>query len=210
MGDMYLGTSGWSYKEWIGPFYPEKETKMLSYYSQVLKTAEIDSTFYAYPSRGMVYGWSRYTPRNFVFSAKLPRVITHQKLLNVKQGVLADLGKFLELMEPLQRVGKLFALLIQLPPSLGKDLDLLEGFLKALPEDFRFAVEFRHLSWWDDDTWRLLRKYNVANTIVDEPLLPSDVVVTADFSYLRWHGRARGSGMIIVIPLRSWRLGSRR
>ncbi|MCJ7631876.1 DUF72 domain-containing protein, partial [Candidatus Bathyarchaeota archaeon] len=87
MSGINLGTSGWSYKEWIGPFYPGKETRMLSYYSKVFKTAEIDSTFYAYPLRGTVFGWLRYTPKDFIFSAKIPQVITHEKSLDIKQGV---------------------------------------------------------------------------------------------------------------------------
>jgi len=114
------------------PSYPNKETKMLSHYTQVFNTAEIDSTFYAYPSRGMVYGWLRYTLRDFVFSAKLPRVITRNKKLDVKQGLKAGLNRFAELIEPLHRGRKLFALLIQLPPGLKQDLDLLEGFFKVL------------------------------------------------------------------------------
>jgi len=186
-----LGTSGWSYKEWIGPFYPDKETKMLSHYSQVFTTAEIDSTFYAYPSRGTVYGWLRHTPKDFVFSAKLPRIITHEKKLDMKQRVKADLNKFAELMEPLQRAGKLFALLIQLPPGLKQDLDLLKHFLEVLLEEYQYAIEFRHKTWWNEGTWKLLRQYNIANTIVDEPLLPPEPVVTADFAYIRWHGRGR-------------------
>ncbi len=191
MSEIRLGTSGWSYKEWVGPFYPDKETKMLSHYSQVFTTAEVDSTSYAYPSRGTVFGWLKYTPKDFAFSAKLPKLITHEKKLDVKQGVRGDLERFAELMEPLRRAGKLFTLLIQLPPALKSDLELLEGFFKVLPSDYRFAVEFRHGTWWNEEMWKLLRKYDVANTIVDEPLLPPEPVVTADFAYMRWHGRGR-------------------
>jgi len=191
MGEIRLGTSGWSYREWVGPFYPDSKTRMLSHYSQVFRTVEIDSTFYSYPSRGTVFGWLRYTPKDFVFSAKLPKVITHEKKLDLRQGVKADLLRFVELMEPLQRAGKLFTLLIQLSPGLRKDLDLLEDFLKGLPEGYGFAIEFRHKTWWDEDVWNLLRKYDIANTIVDEPLLPPEPVVTADFAYMRWHGRGR-------------------
>ncbi|MEM3527316.1 MAG: DUF72 domain-containing protein, partial [Candidatus Bathyarchaeia archaeon] len=71
MADLRLGTSGWSYREWIGPFYPDRETKMLQHYTRIFDTAEIDSTFYSYPTTGIVHGWLRYTPRDFVFSAKL-------------------------------------------------------------------------------------------------------------------------------------------
>jgi len=191
MVEVSLGTSGWSYLEWIGPFYPDKETKMLSYYSQIFKTVEINSTFYAYPSQGTVFGWLKYSPKHFIFSAKLPQLITHKKMLDVTQGVKADLYKFTELMEPLQRSGKLFAFLIQLPPSLKQNVNLLEHFLQVLPDEYKYAIEFRHPTWWNNETWQLLKQYKVANTIVDEPLLPPDPIVTADFAYIRWHGRGK-------------------
>jgi uncharacterized protein YecE (DUF72 family) len=193
MADIRLGTSGWSYKEWVGPFYPDSKTKMFGHYCKVFNTAEINSTFYAYPSPRTVLGWVRHSPKGFVFTAKLPQVITHEKKLEHEQGVKADLYRFVELMEPLQRIGKLPVLLIQLPPSLRKDLDLLEKFFETLPEEFRFAVEFRHRTWWDEETWKLLSKYRVANTILDEPLLPPEPVVTTDFAYIRWHGRGKSS-----------------
>ena len=186
---MRLGTSGWSYDEWVGPFYESRKTPKLTYYSQVFQTAEIDSTFYAYPSERMVYGWLRHSGSDFAFSAKLPKVITHEKILGQRDRVEEDLQKFLEIMQPLSLNGKLFAILIQLPPSFRQDLDILEKFLKILPKNPRFSVEFRHKSWWNDDTWRLLERHKIANTIVDEPLLPSDTIVTTDFAYVRWHGR---------------------
>jgi len=191
MGELVLGTSGWSYSEWGGVFYPTSSTNKLSFYSKVFTTAEIDSTFYAYPAKGLVMGWSRYTPDDFVFSAKLPQQITHEKNLELGKGVESDLTKFLSLMKPLIASGKLGPVLIQLPPSFTYDEDYgkLEGFLGVIPEDVMFAVEFRHPSWLRSEAWSLLRSHNVANVIVDEPLLPPDTVVTADFSFIRWHGR---------------------
>ena len=191
MSDLLIGTSGWSYNEWAGVFYPSTTTNKLTFYSKVFGTAEVDSTFYAFPSKGMVMGWSRYTPENFVFSVKLPQAITHEKRLDLKNGVEGDLIRFLSLMKPLIAAGKMGPVLIQLPPSFSYegDFERLDGFLGVVPEDVRFAVEFRHPSWLRDDVWKLLRKRNVANTIVDEPLLPPDTVVTADFAFIRWHGR---------------------
>ncbi len=184
-----LGTSGWSYEEWVGPFYVERK-KMFSEYARVFKTSEINSTFYAYPNPGMVYGLTRGSPAGFVFAAKLPKLITHTKKLNVEKGVQADLEKFLELMKPMNDAGKLGPLLIQLPPEFSfKEIETLSKFLALLPESFRFAAEFRNVSWVRDETWALLRKHNVAYTIVDEPLLPPETVFTADFAYFRWHGR---------------------
>ena len=190
MGELFIGTSGWSYKEWVGVFYPSSTTSKLSFYSKVFGTAEVDSTFYAYPSKGLVLGWARYTPDSFVFSAKLPQVLTHEKKLDLGKGVEAYLVKFLSLMKPLIASGKLGPVLIQLPPSFTyqTDLDKLKGFLGVVPDDVRFAVEFRHPSWLREDVWSLLRSRNVANVIVDEPLLPPDTVVTADFAFIRWHG----------------------
>ncbi len=190
MGELLIGTSGWSYKEWVGVFYPSSSTNKLSFYSKVFGTAEVDSTFYAYPSKGLVLGWARYTPDNFVFSAKLPQLLTHEKKLDLGKGVEADLVKFLSLMKPLIASGKLGPVLVQLPPSFSyqADFDKLKGFLGAVPDDVKFAVEFRHPSWLREDIWSLLRGRNVANVIVDEPLLPPDTVVTADFAFIRWHG----------------------
>jgi len=191
MSELLIGTSGWSYNEWGGVFYPTANTNKLSFYSKLYRTAEIDSTFYAFPAKGLVMGWSRYTPDDFVFSAKLPRLITHDKNLELGKGVENDLTKFLSLMKPLIASGKLGPVLIQLPPSFNYDRDLgkLEGFLRIIPEDVAFAVEFRHPSWLREGVWSLLRDHNVANVIVDEPLLPPDCVVTADFAFIRWHGR---------------------
>jgi uncharacterized protein YecE (DUF72 family) len=189
MTEIRLGTSGWSYAEWVGAFYPSDSMNKLSFYSSIFRTAEIDSTFYSYPSKGLVYGWARHTYPDFVFSAKLPSLITHEKKLRLEESVETDLTKFLELMEPLIARNKLGPILIQLPPRFKKDYERLENFLKILPKDKRFAIEFRHPSWWREETWKLLRKYKIANTIVDEPLLPADPIVTADFSFIRWHGR---------------------
>ena len=190
MADLFIGTSGWSYNEWAGVFYPSSSTNKLTFYSKLYKTVEIDSTFYAFPSKGLVLGWARYTPADFVFSAKLPQLLTHEKKLDVSKGVEADLIRFLGLLKPLMATGKLGPILVQLPPSFSyqTDFDKLKAFLKRAPEDVKFAVEFRHPSWLTEDVWTFLRDNNVANVIVDEPLLPPDTVTTADFAFIRWHG----------------------
>jgi len=189
LGKIRLGTSGWGYEEWIGPFYVKREKKF-SEYTRVFNTAEINSTFYRYPSAGMIYGLIRASPKDFVFSAKLPNLITHKKKLDLESGIKEDLDKFLALMNPMREAGKMGPILIQLPPGFNYgSLDKLASFLALLPEEFKFALEFRNLSWLRPETWRLLEKHNVAYTIVDEPLLPPETVFTADFSYFRWHGR---------------------
>jgi uncharacterized protein YecE (DUF72 family) len=189
--NIFLGTSGWSYKEWEGNFYQKrsKESKLRAY-SRVFKTAEIDSTFYRNPSKGTVMGWLRYSPSDFVFTAKLPKTITHDNMLGLKKAVKADLDVFLELMRPLQLGGKLACLLIQLPPKYTYNPENLEAFFQMLDLRFRYAVEFRNLTWLmpSTETFKLLEKYQVAYTVVDEPLLPPEVHLTADFAYFRWHG----------------------
>jgi uncharacterized protein YecE (DUF72 family) len=187
--NIFLGTSGWSYGEWEGLFYQKGEKRKLRAYSRVFKTVEIDSTFYRYPSKGMVMGWLRYSPSDFVFAAKLPKVITHDKKLGLKEDVKADLEAYLELMRPLQLGGKLACLLIQLPPKYNYNPENLKAFFELLNPLFKYAVEFRNLSWMRNETWSLLKEYGVAYTNVDEPLLPPEVHLTADFTYFRWHGR---------------------
>ena len=190
MSDLLFGTSGWSYKEWVGPFY-QKAERMFSYYSRFFNTAEINSTFYRYPTKSIIYGLNRTSPPDFVFSAKLPRLLTHEKRLDPELGVKSDLVRFLELLEPLSARDKLGCILIQLPPSFvyERDRENLAAFLEMIPEGYEFAAEFRDHSWMRNDTWNLLKNHNVAYCIVDEPLLPPEVQVTTDFAYFRWHGR---------------------
>jgi uncharacterized protein YecE (DUF72 family) len=187
--NIFLGTSGWSYKEWEGPFYQEGEKRKLRAYCRVFSTVEIDSTWYRFPAKGTVMGWLRYSPPEFVYTAKIPKTITHDKMLGLRGDVQADLAAFFELMRPLQLGGKLGCLLIQLPPSYDYNPDNLESFFQKLDPQFRFSVEFRNLSWMREETWQLLSKHRVAYANVDEPLLPPDLHLTTDFAYFRWHGK---------------------
>lgn len=184
---LILGTSGWSYKEWVGPFY-EKKTGMFTQYAQVFNTSEINSTFYRYPTEGMIQGLRRNAPPGFLFAAKLPQLITHEKWLRLGEGVEDDTHRFLELMRPLaERLGPI---LIQLRPKFNYEEHVgnLESYLDVLPGNYEWAVEFRHESWMRPETMDILRRHNVAYTIVDEPLLPPEIYVTTDFAYIRWHG----------------------
>lgn len=183
-----LGTSGWSYNEWVGPFYTKMDKSKLRAYTKVFKTVEIDSTFYRYPSKGTVMGWTKYSPEGFIYTAKMPGLITHDKKLNLEEGIERDLEKFIDLMEPLILGGKLGCILIQLPPKCHFNPAGLEDFFRILPANVKFAVEFRDKTWVRDETWSILRKYKVAYTIVDEPLLPPETHLTSDIAYFRWHG----------------------
>ncbi len=187
---LLIGTSGWSYKEWVGPFY-EKKTGMFSHYSKFFHTTEINSTFYRYPSKGMIIGLRKNAPPGFVLAAKLPKLITHDKWLSLGDGVEDDTHRFLRAMRPLaERLGPL---LIQLRPLFNYEehVGALEDYLDMIPKNYEWSVEFRNKSWMRDETFDLLRRHNVAYTVVDEPLLSSEVHVTADFSYVRWHGHGR-------------------
>lgn len=194
MAEIYLGTSGWSYKEWEGIFYPKGQKLKLSYYAKYFKTVEIDSTFYAFPKEAMIKGCVKYTPDDFVFTAKLPGLITHDKALELEKGVKQDLEKFLYLMKPLINENKLGPLLIQLPPSFTYDngYKKLGDFLEKVQNNVRFAVEFRNKSWLGkEEVSELLKKHGVAQTIVDEPLLPPNTNVTTNFAFVRWHGHGK-------------------
>ena len=186
-----FGCSGWDYQEWIGPVYRNASESKLRAYSRIFDTAEINSTFYRAPSPGMVLGWARYTPEEFVFAAKVPQTVTHDRLLDVAKGADKDLLAYCELMRPLLDAGKLGPLLLQLPPRLRFQEATIHRFLDVLPRDFTFALEPRNKTWMTMEAFDLLRATGVAYTIVDEPLLPPDLHVTSALAYLRWHGHGQ-------------------
>ena len=180
---LYVGTSGYSYKEWKGSFYPEKlaAKDMLPYYSSKLPAVELNNTFYRLPQRSMVESWKAQVPDNFRFSVKASQRITHFKRLKEA----ADETKYmLETVSAL--ADRLGVVLYQLPPNMKKDLERLETFLKHLPPDPPSAFEFRHPTWFDDDVLELLRRENRALCISDTDDLPvSHIDKTADWGYLR-------------------------
>ncbi|MFQ5918506.1 MAG: DUF72 domain-containing protein [Thermoplasmata archaeon] len=188
MGDIRLGTSGWDYEEWIGPFYQRRSASKLQAYAAVFDTAEINSTFYRVPSPGMVMGWTTRSPEGMSFAAKVPQTVTHDRLLQVEKGAGREVQDYCELMAPLLEAGKLGALLLQLPPRLRFYENRTRSFFEVLPESFPFAIEFRNESWMVPGAFDLLREFGVAYTVVDEPLLPPEVHVTSSIGYFRWHG----------------------
>ncbi len=181
---VHVGTSGWSYADWDGAFYPPgiAASERLAYYARQFDTVEVNVTFYRLPFAGMITGWNRRLPRGFHLVVKGPRVVTHLKKL-VDCG--EELARFLERVRALRT---LEVILWQLPPGLARDLTRLEGFLGMLPRGLRHAVEFRHPSWWDDDVAALLARHRAAFVAVSHPRLPGDIVATADFLYVRFHG----------------------
>ncbi|PYQ11791.1 MAG: DUF72 domain-containing protein [Acidobacteria bacterium] len=179
-----VGTSGYSYKQWKGPFYPEKmkEPEMLGFYAQRFPTVEINNTFYRMPNRDLLARWSAETPDGFVFVLKAPQRITHQKRL---ANVAEELDYFLGTAETMG--GKLGPLLFQLPPYLHKDLPRLRSFLQLLPAGRRAALEFRHETWFGDDVLAALRERGAALVAADteEGGAAAEVTPTADWGYLR-------------------------
>jgi len=172
----------------VGPFYSTRGTPKLRHYSSVFGTAEIDSTFYAYPKLGMVQGWVKNTPPGFKFSAKLPQIITHKKRL---EKVDDELREFLDLIKPIAEADKLGAILIQLPPSFtSQSQNTLENFFKLLPSEYFFAVEFRHKSWQESNVKKILESYHISNVITDSPLELSFDIAT-DWLFIRYHGRGQ-------------------
>ncbi len=186
----WLGCSGYSYDDWVGNFYPPGLDKSLffKFYSERFNTIEINSSFYQIPKRNTVLHWVKNAPSYFKFSFKLYREITHdRKLYNVKP----VLDKFFSAIKALIDKNLVAVFLIQLPASFGKNLLKLENFFNELPPNYKYAIEFRHHSWLENDTFELLEKYNVAYTIVDEPHLPPLVKITTDFTYIRFHGHGK-------------------
>ncbi|HEY7733339.1 MAG TPA: DUF72 domain-containing protein [Nitrososphaera sp.] len=180
-----VGCSGWSYKAWEGHFYPKgvESKNYLDYYSKVFDYVEIESSFYRIPNTATTTRWAEITPDNFRFTAKFPKRITHVKRLGE---VESDMEYFHQQMTPLAR--KLGCLLIQLPPS----MTMKEGMKKIpkLPLDkrFRYAIEVRHKSWFDDEVYSFLRKNDICLAWSELEDMQTPTVVTTDFIYLRLMG----------------------
>jgi uncharacterized protein YecE (DUF72 family) len=180
-----IGTSGYSYKEWKGSFYPEDlpAAKMLSYYAGHFPTVEINNTFYRMPARTAFEKWGAEVPEDFTFVIKSPQRITHQKRLVGTEADVAYLFETASVLGP-----RLGAVLFQLPPFFRKDLAKLRDFLATLPQDLRASFEFRHDSWFDDEVFALLDSRGAALCMAetdDSKDLQERFVATAGWGYLR-------------------------
>ena len=190
---VWIGTSGWAYKEWAGHFYPKGWPKKdeFKYYVRHFPTVEINATFYRLPTLKMVRGWREKSPVGFVFAVKGSRYLTHiRRLRDTSKG----LRKYFSRLKPLaNRAGPI---LWQLPPSFQKNDEnfaRLGRFLKKLPTAYRHAIEFRHPSWMDEQTMDLLRRHRAANVWISSLKMPADYAITGDFVYLRFHGLEGGA-----------------
>ncbi len=191
MERLWLGTQGWSYPSWVGSFYPPgtAQAQFLEAYASQFRTVELDTTFYAVPSESTVAGWRARTPDGFLFAAKFPQLITHEK------GLVDCAGEtmfFLERMTLLDL--KLGPLLLQMPPSFAAtELGRLRAFLEGLPTGLRYALEVRHRSWLAEPVHgrllELLVRQGVALCLVQHAWMPRLDEVTGDFVYVRWLGR---------------------
>ena len=184
----YIGCSGWSYSAWKGPFYPsnmDNSSDWLSYYASVFDYVEIDSSFYRMPNLFTVKNWLKKTPENFKFTAKFPKVITHDKHL---KDVSRELEYFHQSMLPLR--DKILALLIQLPPSLKitEGLDNLRQVVLELDTKFRYAVEVRDRSWFQDLAYNFFANNNICMVWSQLAELRTPPIVTTDFLYIRLIG----------------------
>ncbi len=193
MRGVWIGTSGWVYKEWAGHFYPKGWPKKdeFAFYTRHFPTVEINATFYRLPTLKMVRGWRERSPEGFVFAVKGSRYLTHiRRLKDTGPG----LRKYFSRLKPLgDRTGPI---LWQLPPNFTKtpeNFTRLERFLRKLPATYRHAVEFRHPSWMDEQTFSLLRAHHVCNVWISSLKMPADYSMTTDFAFLRFHGLKDGA-----------------
>ena len=179
------GTSGYSFKEWKGTFYPAdlKQDGMLSFYATRFSTLEINNTFYRLPKESVLAEWASQVPENFTFAIKASQKITHYTRLKAESESMVQF-----LLKNTATLGeKMGPILFQLPPNLKKDVPRLQNFLSYLPENRRYTFEFRHESWFDEDVFSVLRDRDIAMCVSESAELSCPVVCTATWGYLRLH-----------------------
>lgn len=200
---LHVGTSGWHYPHWIGPFYPPglPASEHLGFYARHLATVEINNTFYQMPAAERFRAWKEATPAGFRFAVKASRYMTHMKKLKDPEDALE---RFLDRVRLLGE--KLGPILFQLPPRWGCHAERLERFLALLPPGHRYAFEFRDPSWFCDAVYGRLREQGAAFCIYELAGERSPLVLTADFAYVRLHGPARRkySGLYSPQALSAW------
>lgn len=183
--EIHIGTSGWHYPHWCGPFYPEglDASEFLSFYARKFQSVEINNTFYRLPKTEMLAEWRDGTPAKFVFACKASRFITHMKKLKDPE---QSSRRFFDVITTLGE--KLGPILFQLPPRWQVDSERLQHFLAALPQGFRFAFEFRDKSWFVPEIYELLARYDAAVCTYDLDGYQSPVNVRGSLAYVRLHG----------------------
>lgn len=185
MGELRIGCSGWTYRDWVGDFYPRevRARDRFAFYASQFDTTEINGSFYRLPTQGAVAGWREKAPPGFCYAWKVSRFITHnKKLKDCEDSVALVYGRMAALGETEGPS------LIQLPPQLRRNDERLAGFLKLLPKAKRHTVEFRHPSWYEKPVLDLLADHDMALCISDHHDAPSPWEITASFVYVRGHG----------------------
>jgi len=199
---IHIGTCGWHYQHWVGPFYPpELATEdFLAHYASRLNTVEVNNTFYQLPDKETFVLWRETVPEGFIFAIKANRYITHMKKLSDPREPLANM------LQALQGLGeKLGPILFQLPPNWHVNLERLRHFVESLPRQRAYAFEFRDPSWFDSQVYDVLRAHNIAFCIHDLAGQPSPKVVTSDMIYVRLHGPSgRYEGRYTTQMLAGW------
>ncbi|HEY7354160.1 MAG TPA: DUF72 domain-containing protein [Terriglobales bacterium] len=185
MAQLFVGTSGWAYPSWKPAFYPPKlaQAKFLTYYTSQLNTVEVNLTFRQLLKDSTAQKWLAQSPDGFRFAIKAHQVLTHIKRLKNTEDFLP---RFLTTIEPLARAEKIGPVLFQLPPNMKADPPLLENFIETIPRGVQVAFEFRHESWFADEIFTLLKKFNRALCIAETEERVTPDVVTADFCYYRY------------------------
>ncbi|MHA2053471.1 MAG: DUF72 domain-containing protein [Candidatus Hodarchaeales archaeon] len=180
---------GWSYKFWKKTFYPKdlNSSQYLKYYSSQFNSVEVNNTFYKIPNEKTVLSWKDQTPKNFIFSLKVPRKITHFRMLSNAD---EDTEFFLKRVNTLKE--KLGPLLFQFPYNFSeKKISILQEYLKKLPKNFQYAIEVRNKNLLNEKLFSILKENNVALVWTETPFLPLIEEVTTDFIYVRWKGNRK-------------------
>jgi uncharacterized protein YecE (DUF72 family) len=194
----HIGTSGWQYKHWNKRFFPEDLPKKdwLHYLSERMGTVEVNTTFYHMARKTSFEKWRKESAKGFVFALKMYRLFTHFKKLNLDKDDLETLEAYFKNASELK--GKFGPILIQFPPSFRADYEKFENFIKSIRKiekkhrlKLKLAVEFRHATWFVEEMYELLKKLNVALVINNSPAWPFAIKKTADFVYMRFHGRTQ-------------------
>ena len=207
-GKFYIGTSGWHYDHWKGPFYPQDLSSKgyLDYYIDSFSTVEINRTFYGLPSKQVFLDYAAKVSSSFIFSVKASRFITHVKRLKDPKPPLQRLFSRIRGLK-----SHLGPILFQLPPHWKLNLERLHIFLKALPKGHRYAFEFRDVSWLTEKTYALLEHYGAALCIFELEEMHTPLIATADFIYVRLHGpKGAYAGKYSLPALRKWERFFRR
>lgn len=201
-GKIHIGTSGWHYEHWIGPFYPSdlSAKNFLSYYLDHFSTVEINRTFYSLPAKKVFSDYAKKVPKSFIFSVKASRFITHVKRLKNPK---LPLKRFFSRVQGLKE--HLGPILFQLPPHWKLNQERLHSFLKALPIGPRYAFEFRDTSWHTEEIYDLLKQFNAAFCIYELGDVMTPLIITAPFIYVRLHGPFGAyAGKYSLATLKKW------